>query len=260
MIRKFYRKLRLKLIEKKRSFHQHLMNEAYGLWSQHEWSYEEFLENIRTDLSQLHYDAVIIGNLNYQVTNGGWFQWYLNDYHITHKDVEDILDRFTAFSEKASELGNKLSVMLSDVMHNIRPYDALDSAMKYGSYDRIEEVLSEEFSDYQFDHIDDTVSTILSKHNYNAKVSQEITETIANHIKRELQIRDIGDIIYALTEGETVAYIIDVVRDVVLWECAQKVQDDIRRALSNFDSEYYKFNDDFMSEFNKWLCHRYISE
>ena len=73
MIRKFYRKLKLKLIERKTSFHQHLMKEAYDLWSQHNWSYEEFLENIRRNLSQLHHDAVIIGNLNYQVTNGGWF-------------------------------------------------------------------------------------------------------------------------------------------------------------------------------------------
>jgi len=259
MIRKFYRKLKLKLIERKTSFHQHLMKEAYDLWSQHNWSYEEFLENIRTKLSQLHYDAVIIGNLNYQVTNGGWFQWYLNDYHTTYKDVEDILNRFVNFSETASELGNRLSVMLSDVMYNIRPYDALDSTMKYGSYDKLEEILSKEFSDYQFDHIDNTVSTILSKYDYNTKVSEDTAKEIANAIKRGLQIRDIGDIIYVLTEGESVAYIIDIVREVVLWECAQKVQNDIRSALSNLDSEYYKFNDDFMTEFNKWLCHRYIS-
>ena len=123
----------------------------------------------------------------------------------------------------------------------------------------LEEILSKEFSDYQFDHIDNIVSTILSKYDYNTKVSQDVAKEIASAIKRELQIRDISDIMYALTEGESVAYIIDTVREVVLWECAQKVQNDIRRALSNLDSEYYKFNDDFMAEFNKWLCHRYIT-
>lgn len=58
--------------------HQSLMDKAYDRWNG-EWkgfSYDQFV-------AQLDYAerlAVLAGNLNYQVCNGGFAQWFYNDY------------------------------------------------------------------------------------------------------------------------------------------------------------------------------------
>jgi len=60
--------------------HQGLMEEAYDLWQKSEnahWNNHDFIANLP---SQAHKDAVILGNLNYQVGNGGFEQWFLNGY------------------------------------------------------------------------------------------------------------------------------------------------------------------------------------
>jgi len=60
--------------------HQDLMDSAYDLYQKPEnenWTAEEFIQNLP---SQAHKDAVILGNLNYQVENGGFSQWWGNGY------------------------------------------------------------------------------------------------------------------------------------------------------------------------------------
>jgi hypothetical protein len=55
---------------------QAVMNGAYEKW-QKGWSYENFLDH----LTYLERCVVVMGNLNYQVENGGFMQWYDNGYH-----------------------------------------------------------------------------------------------------------------------------------------------------------------------------------
>jgi hypothetical protein len=55
---------------------QAVMNGAYEKW-QNGWSYENFLDH----LTYLERCVVVTGNLNYQVENGGFMQWYDNGYH-----------------------------------------------------------------------------------------------------------------------------------------------------------------------------------
>ena len=60
--------------------HEELMEEAYALWQKPEnsdWSQDDFVSNLP---SQAHKDAVVLGNLNYQVGNGGFQQWFDNGY------------------------------------------------------------------------------------------------------------------------------------------------------------------------------------
>lgn len=66
---------------------QELMNEAYDKW-QKGWSRSDFLEYVKKNLSEEHYIAVIFGNLNYQVENGGFNQWDFNGYS---EDLDDLL-------------------------------------------------------------------------------------------------------------------------------------------------------------------------
>jgi len=59
------------------TIHQDLMNEAYEIWQKNNWSDKEFIEKLE---GTIHKYAVILGNLNYQVENGGWDQWWSNGY------------------------------------------------------------------------------------------------------------------------------------------------------------------------------------
>lgn len=60
------------------ALHQDLMDEAYNLWqSNPDWNSQDFINNLK---SKIHKDAVVLGNLNYQVENGGFDQWWFNEY------------------------------------------------------------------------------------------------------------------------------------------------------------------------------------
>lgn len=56
---------------------QDLMDRAYDKWQDNKgWSYGEFLSN----LGSLERKAVVLGNFNHQVLNGGVEQWVENGY------------------------------------------------------------------------------------------------------------------------------------------------------------------------------------
>lgn len=64
-------------MELKQDVHQQLMDEAYDKWRNNKnWDYNDFV----SELSIKHALAVLTGDLNYQVKNGGFSQWYFNDY------------------------------------------------------------------------------------------------------------------------------------------------------------------------------------
>jgi hypothetical protein len=83
--------------------HQDLMNEAYNWW-QNEGkgaSSEDFLIHCK-EMSQKHLDAVVSGNLNYQVCNGGFPQWVDNGYAVSAwEHVEDLLIRLGTKNAKS---------------------------------------------------------------------------------------------------------------------------------------------------------------
>lgn len=97
------------------SKHQQLMNEAYDRW-ENGMSKEDFLDQ----LSPQERFAVTTGNLNYQVENGGFQQWWGNDYatpetvsylrrqlgrmeHPAARCVATLLEEFTRLTEGLSE-------------------------------------------------------------------------------------------------------------------------------------------------------------
>ena len=65
----------------KKDFHQALMDSAYNKWGKNkEWNKSQFFNH----LDYLERIAVALGNLNYQVGNGGFIQWEDNSYKIEH--------------------------------------------------------------------------------------------------------------------------------------------------------------------------------
>ncbi len=71
---------------------QSLMDEVYGEW-QKEGNQNKGKWDILDGFSEAHQIAVVFGNFNYQVENGGISQWIYNGYF--HDDAE----KFTEFLE-----------------------------------------------------------------------------------------------------------------------------------------------------------------
>jgi len=97
------------------SIHQKLMNKAYDLWSTEEGkelNYSDFLDVVSDKFGKLYSNAVITGNLNYQVENGGFSQWHYNDYSIT---LDDLIIFFTD-NFKNNEVIDKLKYILNEVV------------------------------------------------------------------------------------------------------------------------------------------------
>lgn len=70
---------------------QGLMDEAYARWQEggdlHGKSSRDFI----AALPPLHRYAVMLGNLNYQVHNGGFNQWVDNGYAVVAEDLIEVL-------------------------------------------------------------------------------------------------------------------------------------------------------------------------
>ena len=66
-----------------------VMDCAYDKWEDSNISREEFLDQ----LTEYEKDAVIFGNFNYQVENGGLTQWYCNDFGDDSKNLYDFLSK-----------------------------------------------------------------------------------------------------------------------------------------------------------------------
>lgn len=91
---------------------QGLMDSAYGKWNDETGvlkgaSYETFLASLPTKERQ----AVLLGNLNYQVGNGGFHQWVANGYALKGQEVIDILELIVCDSGTTS-VEEKIGVQL----------------------------------------------------------------------------------------------------------------------------------------------------
>jgi hypothetical protein len=71
--------------------HQSLMDQAYKKYqANEEWSYKEFV----TSLDFKEKVAVLTGNFNYQVCNGGFMQWHDNGYSSEAGQMLIILEKY----------------------------------------------------------------------------------------------------------------------------------------------------------------------
>lgn len=77
--------------------HQETMDKAYAVWqSQDAASYLDFLR----ELDGRSRFAVVLGNLNQQVQNGGWSQWVGNGYALAIGDVLWALQKLDSKTSK----------------------------------------------------------------------------------------------------------------------------------------------------------------
>lgn len=90
------------------SYIQKVMDFAYDKFETNlNWDIEGFYSNIST----IERNACIIGNLNYQVCNGGFTQWMGNGYGPASKPY--IVNILNSIETDTAEKVNKLSRMFS---------------------------------------------------------------------------------------------------------------------------------------------------
>jgi len=217
------------------SAHQWLMNRAYDTWEPEE-DYTEFLERLDT----LHRDAVVLGNLNYQVENGGWMQWYLNGYIDGLSYIHDALDRFEKFSEKASDLASKLRDMLEEVEEECKLYLKIHKFQSYSDFDELESLVANE--GYE------EIPTI-------GDIENEIQEGDIEEIIDHLGIREFVDM-GCIRQAKSVKEVAEEIKCAIVWRCSMDLLDSIRENLDMLSSRYYEFNDEFLGEIEKWLRSR----
>jgi hypothetical protein len=94
--------------------HQHLMSQAYSRWD----SKDEPQKDWRAGMSEAERFAVTMGNLNYQVENGGFRQWIGNGYYASsYGDLREYLAEYSGRYPgigKVTELIEQLSHLFED--------------------------------------------------------------------------------------------------------------------------------------------------
>lgn len=170
-----------------KSVHQELMNKAYELWKKEEnkkLKYSDFLDLILKELGEIYFHAVITGNLNYQVCNGGFNQWHDNGYS---KVIDEIIDFFNMISNKHKTILTVLDILNEFNEELCWMEDGIQEAKKSLSYEYkqfFEEKLEENFFeriekiDHMYYDINEELEKVLEdyfKTEYD-KISTEIRE------------------------------------------------------------------------------------
>lgn len=139
----------------KESKHQTLMNESYQLWTDEKgFTYENFLLEVEENLSENHLNAVITGNLNYQVENGGFRQWYDNGYYAS---IDRLVEFFTK-NFKDNEIIKKIIYILEDVHEDIEWAERGKLACKRCNYELYE------YKEFFIESFEDKLCDLLEKY------------------------------------------------------------------------------------------------
>jgi hypothetical protein len=167
------------------SIHQKLMNKAYDLWSTEEGkelNYSDFLDVVSDKFGKLYSNAVITGNLNYQVENGGFSQWHYNDYSIT---LDDLIIFFTD-NFKNNEVIDKLKYILNEVVDILdwldEGKDCVKNLYDYKEFfiEKLEDQVQKELNqlDEKYYEINEKLNEILEEYfkTEYEKISTEIRE------------------------------------------------------------------------------------
>lgn len=141
---------------------QTLMNSAYETWRKHNetsddrWNYDQFVDH----LDGREYPAVLIGNLNYQVGNGGFSQWHFNGYSSRIDDLLIIVS-IIARTFPIIDVSKRVLAMLlevNDVLENFEEVTYEDEEEEYYDDDLDEWVTEwnevEVYHEPELDHLD----------------------------------------------------------------------------------------------------------
>lgn len=153
---------------------QGLMNDAYERWQEpdNKWSREEFMGQC----SDLERKAVLLGNLNYQVCNGGFCQWVDNGYGLEWQEVVEVLKEIgTENALKTINLIERFAeyINLAEDNHGFGDYWAEETDEFGFSYD-------DDFEEYESEGPYIARDCDNEFYDFNETLCEEIEEFLAN--------------------------------------------------------------------------------
>lgn len=119
---------------------QILMNEFYDFWEKYE--HLPRLEVLKL-MSELHQVAVKLGNLNYQVNNGGFSQWEFNEYNEDIEDLKIICDKGISLNIEEFKKLKQILVEYSEIPDYNTQYEEKD-CFECGGSGKVEDYNNDE--------------------------------------------------------------------------------------------------------------------
>jgi len=204
--------------------HQVLMDEAYDEWQKNRdrWSYSDFINN----LDDLHRKAVLIGNLNYQVENGGFKQWDFNGYSEFIDEVLDIIKEFAEAKSEYHDIGMKV-------------YNIVDEVREFLNTDA--ELCERAMSAYNKGNVDD----FLMYANELGEIDFRTEEELLDCLQEDYSDED-------MTEDE-LEEILEQELNFELRKIYNRIKDLCFELFDRFDNRYYEINEEFLDKFGQWL-------
>lgn len=122
----------------KSDYHQELMDKAYDQWHKNpHWSKKQFY----LSLDPKSRAAVVFGNLNYQVENGGFYQWFDNSYGKESKEfLYFALDKMSKSLIEEESLAAKEMIELLNQVFEIQSDEKESNDFDEESYGNFEEM------------------------------------------------------------------------------------------------------------------------
>lgn len=167
---------------------QALMTQAYDTWNQMpHLSYADWLKKLNRDQR----DAVLIGNFNYQVENGGVQQYVDNGYALHMMELIERLNTIGADNQTITELANKL-VQLSEYVDFTKKDRGFHDYWVRTQYDREYDTkyqyaidLAEQLTEWYYKSAKNVLLEVAEKH-FSNKLEQtpENTKPTAKAINR----------------------------------------------------------------------------
>lgn len=164
-------------------YHGKLINKAVESWENINcfYNHKKFLNFIKLNLGGLHYNAIITGFLNYQVENGGFYQWRDNGYSIS---IDDLINFFKSFTN--DKIINNVIQILEDVKSQIEWLE--------DGYKVLDKISNDSYNDIFENALEDAFSRELdfSTRNY-YKINEKLMEILEDYFEKEMNKIENGE-------------------------------------------------------------------
>ena len=224
IIKKIVNAIKDEYLEK--SIHQEIMDKAYEKWHENkDWNYYDFISNI----SEVERIAVLLGNMNYQIENGGLLQFFENGF-LGY--VDDIISYLFEVRDSLVKDEHK------DVIDNV--VDILETARDiYTKKKELERAWNEDYDEY-------ALAQLLELRYTRDDIEQELIDSV-DRITIKLELDNAEDY-YRYTED-----LIENIYNDYVAKHYKLVMDDYLNMLDAQTRKYYQIENKFLLLVERFL-------
>ena len=204
--------------------HEKLMDETYLKWADHaNWTYDELIDS----LPKIERVAVLLGNLNYQVENGGFYQWHFNLYGKWADEIISILDDMKlSLSKQFHDVLDTVQHLIEQSKQYYNEIKELENLRENYSFEECVRVLRDEYGQQHLRTEDDI---------------EDVLDMALGLIEDQLGIRP-----DSLPTNDFLECVIEAYDDQIVGKTIGDLLREARNNLFNLDKSYYEINNMFL--------------